>query len=52
MFRRFLSGFITCFPFICFSDENIKFFPTDVYKNDWKVIGDDIRNIINSNNNF
>ena len=51
MFRRFLSGFITCFPFVCLSSKNIKYFPEEIYKNDWKIIGSDIRRIIKSNTN-
>ena len=46
MFRRFLSGFISCFPFVSFSDKYIKYFPREVYVNDWKVISSDIRKII------
>jgi len=50
MFKRFLSGFMTCFPFICLSDKDIKYFPEEIYKNDWKSIGNDIRKIVNNNN--
>ena len=46
MLRRFFSGFITCFPFVSLSDKDIKFFPIDSYRNDWKVVGSDIRSII------
>ena len=49
MFRRFLSGFITCFPFICLSDKDIKYFPEDIYRNDWKTVGTDMKNIIKNN---
>lgn len=46
MFRRFLSGFISCFPFVSLSEDNIKYFPEDIYRNDWRTIGNDIRKII------
>lgn len=49
MFRRFLSGFISCFPFVSMSDKDIRYFPEEIYRNDWKTIGNDIRNIIKSN---
>ncbi len=46
MFRRFLSGFMTCFPFVCLSDKDIKYFPEEIYRNDWKTVGIDIKNTI------
>ncbi len=49
MFRRFLSGLISCFPFVSMSDKDIRYFPEEIYRNDWKTIGNDIRNIIKSN---
>lgn len=51
MFRRFLSGFMSCFPFVCMSDKDIRYFPEEIYRNDWKTIGTDIRNIVKKNNN-
>lgn len=50
MFRRFLSGFASCFPFISFSSRDIKFFPEEIYRNDWKVVGSSIRKIIKKEN--
>lgn len=50
-FRRFLSGIMTCFPFICLSDKDIRYFPEEIYRNDWKTIGTDIRKIIKKNTN-
>lgn len=51
MFRRFLSGFMSCFPFVSMSDKDIRYFPEEIYRNDWKTIGIDIRNIIKNNSN-
>ena len=39
------------FPFVCLSDKDIRFFPDDIYKNDWKIIGSDIRKVINNKGN-
>lgn len=48
MFARFLSGMFSCFPFSCISHKDIKYFPRDIYKNDWKAVGDDLKNVINN----
>lgn len=39
-----------CFPFVSLSDKDIKYFPEEIYKNDWKSIGNDIRKVIRDNN--
>ena len=49
MFRRFLSGLISCTTFVSMLDKDIRYFPEEIYRNDWKTIGNDIRNIIKSN---
>ena len=46
MFKRFLSGFISCFPIVSLSDKYIKYFPEEIYKNDWKNISLSIRKIV------
>lgn len=39
MFKRFLNGFITIFPFYYKNNNNIKHYPDDIFVNDWKIIG-------------
>jgi len=46
MLKRFFSGFITFFPFICLSDKPIRYFPEEIYKNDWRNIGNALRKIL------
>lgn len=46
MFRRFLSGFTTVFPFSCLDDRAMKYYPEDIYRNDWRNIGSDLRKAI------
>ena len=46
MIKRFFSGFVTMFPFISLGKRSIMFFPEEVFKNDWRVIGNDIGRIL------
>jgi len=46
MFKRFLSGFITFLPFVCLSDKPIRYFPEELYRNDWKSLGYNLRKIL------
>ena len=39
MFKRFLNGFITVFPFFYKENNDIKHYPDDIFVNDWKIIG-------------
>ena len=45
MFRRFLLGFMSCFPFVSLSSEDARYFPEKIYRNDWKSLEIDIVNI-------
>jgi hypothetical protein len=46
MFKRFLSGFITFLPFVCLSDKPIRYFPKELFRNDWKSLGYNMRKLI------
>lgn len=46
MLKRFFSGFVTFLPFVCLSDKPIRYFPEEIYRNDWKTIGYSLRKII------
>lgn len=39
MFRKFLEGFISCLPFISMSENILKYYSIDLYKNEWNVVG-------------
>jgi hypothetical protein len=43
MFRRFLAGFISCFPFVSNASGNVKYFPREIYVNSWRAIGTSLR---------
>ena len=49
MLKRFFEGFITIFPFIYTDEKLIRYFPEDIYKNDWKNIGNDLKTILRKN---
>lgn len=49
MFSRFLKGISTLFPFFYIENQEMKYFPEDIYVNDWKMIGNNINNIIKNN---
>ena len=39
MFKRFLNGFITVIPFFYKENNDVKYYPDDIFVNDWKIIG-------------
>lgn len=39
MFKQFLNGFISLFPFFYRNNSKIKYYPEYIYVNDWKIIG-------------
>ena len=45
MFKRFLNGFISVFPFFYVNNYEIKHYPDDIFINDWKNIGTLLGNI-------
>lgn len=49
MFKRFLEGFITVFPFICIDEKLISYFPDEIYRNDWKNVGNIFKLILRNN---
>ncbi len=49
MFIRFLEGFITVFPFVSINEKLISYFPHEIYKNDWKIIGNTLKTILRNN---
>ena len=46
MLKRFLSGFISIMPFIVKNKKNVNYFPDEIYKNDWKNIGNDLLTVL------
>ena len=46
MFKKFLNGVISVIPFFYKRNVEIKFFPEDIYVNDWKIIGNIMSGII------
>lgn len=46
MFKKFLNGFVTVFPFFYKNNYEIKHYPDDIYINDWKNIGTLLGNIV------
>jgi hypothetical protein len=52
MFEKFLNGFITFLPFYYRSNNEVKFYPDDIYVNDWKMIGRVIIQGIKKSKNF
>jgi hypothetical protein len=46
MLKRFLSGFISIMPFITRNKKSVNYFPDEIYKNDWKIIGNDLLKIL------
>ncbi|MDR2760365.1 MAG: hypothetical protein LBB09_00775 [Rickettsiales bacterium] len=39
MLEKFLSGFVTCIPFFYRNNNEAKYYPDDIFVNDWKIIG-------------
>lgn len=46
MLDKFLNGFISLIPFFYKNNTEIKYYPDDIYVNDWKKIGNIMTNII------
>ena len=46
MFKKFLNGIVSVMPFYYKKNIEIKFFPEDIYVNDWKIIGNIISGIL------
>ena len=45
MFKRFLNGIVSVFPFFYRNNYDMKHYPNDIYVNDWKNIGNILGNI-------
>jgi hypothetical protein len=57
MFEKFINGFVTFVPFYYRNNGDVKFYPDDIYVNDWKVVGSIIAqkivksiNVVNTKN--
>lgn len=46
MFYKFLKGFISIFPFYYKYNSDIKYYPEEIYVNDWKIVGNILANTI------
>lgn len=48
MFKRFLQGFCSVLPFFYVYNYEIKHYPDYTFVNDWKIVGNLIKNIVNN----
>jgi hypothetical protein len=51
MFKKFLEGFVSIVPFFYRNNLGIRCYPEDIYVNDWKIIGNLLRNIARKTEN-
>ncbi|MDR2077565.1 MAG: hypothetical protein LBP39_01205 [Rickettsiales bacterium] len=43
MFSKFLEGFASIVPFFYRSNPSIRYYPEDIYVNDWRIVGNLLR---------